>query len=203
MRAHVALPYCLLLASAFIAQAETGSNASSPSASSPNAPAAAPAAPPAAKQPPAPGETCKKAPFRAFDFWLGDWEVFGPKGRKLGENTITLTNHGCTLAEFWRGGGGVEGRSYNAYDGLTRQWIQFWSDDQGGTLVLKGGIVDGKMVLEGDNFNRADGKPQRQRITWTPNADGSVRQHWESSDDQGATWQTSFDGTYRLKAKGG
>ena len=38
---------------------------------------------------------------------------------------------------------------------------------------------------------------QRERITWTPNADGSVRQHWETSTDDGKTWKTSFDGLYR------
>jgi hypothetical protein len=39
----------------------------------------------------------------------------------------------------------------------------------------------------------------RQRVTWTPRADGSVRQHWESSRD-GASWHTDFDGIYRHPA---
>ena len=35
-----------------------------------------------------------------------------------------------------------------------------------------------------------------QRITWSKNADGTVRQLWESSTDGGTTWTVAFDGTY-------
>lgn len=38
------------------------------------------------------------------------------------------------------------------------------------------------------------GRPRTERITWTPNADGTVRQHWEQSTDGGKTWTTAFDG---------
>jgi hypothetical protein len=55
------------------------------------------------------------------------------------------------------------------------------------------------MVLEGrqDRPDPKTGIVQRERITWTPNSDGSVRQHWESSTDNGKSWQTGFDGLYR------
>ena len=33
--------------------------------------------------------------------------------------------------------------------------------------------------------------------TWTPNPDGTVRQHWEISSDAGKSWTTAFDGLYR------
>ena len=51
------------------------------------------------------------------------------------------------------------------------------------------------MVLEGTGKGR-DGKPVRSRITWTPLEDGRVRQHWQLSRDDGATWTTAFDGLY-------
>ena len=38
-----------------------------------------------------------------------------------------------------------------------------------------------------------------QRITWTTEASG-VRQHWQSSADDGASWTTVFDGHYRPRA---
>jgi hypothetical protein len=50
------------------------------------------------------------------------------------------------------------------------------------------------MVMEGAT-TAVDGKVTRHRITWTPNADGSVRQHWQSTDDAGR-WTTVFDGRY-------
>ena len=40
-------------------------------------------------------------------------------------------------------------------------------------------------------------------MTYTANEDGSVRQFGEASTDQGQTWQTSFDLTYRPKQDSG
>ncbi|MDZ4811364.1 MAG: hypothetical protein SGI99_01955 [Pseudomonadota bacterium] len=162
-------------------------------------PESIPAAPDAPALTPGPDESCKLSGFHEFDFWIGDWEVFATDGGKLGENRISVVNKGCTLAEHWTNSSGGEGRSYNAFDGLTKRWYQFWTDDQGGTLSLSGGLQNGSMVLTGERPNLSDGKPQRQRITWTPNVDGSVRQLWETSDDGGASWQTSFDGAYRRR----
>ena len=35
------------------------------------------------------------------------------------------------------------------------------------------------------------------RLKLEPNADGTVRQLWETSSDDGKTWAASFDGLYR------
>ena len=43
--------------------------------------------------------------------------------------------------------------------------------------------------------------PLRNRITWTPNSDGTVRQLWEVSKDQGESWQTEFDGLYKRQSR--
>lgn len=40
---------------------------------------------------------------------------------------------------------------------------------------------------------------QRHRVVWTPKPDGSVVQLWDTSDDDGKTWQVSFMGVYRRK----
>jgi len=53
------------------------------------------------------------------------------------------------------------------------------------------------MVLEGQSVGEG-GKVIKHRITWTPNASGSVRQHWESTDTKGE-WSTTFDGLYMRK----
>jgi len=47
------------------------------------------------------------------------------------------------------------------------------------------------------------GKDGLVRMTYTRNADGSVRQHGEVSYDQGVGWATSFDFTYRPHSPGG
>jgi hypothetical protein len=67
-------------------------------------------------------------------------------------------------------------------------------------LELSGEFANGQMVLAGSPPTR-DGRTLTRRITWTPNADGSVRQLWETSFDGGQTWQTAFDGHYTRKNK--
>ncbi len=51
------------------------------------------------------------------------------------------------------------------------------------------------MVLEGTTRD-ADGDEILNRITWSPQGDGSVRQLWETSNDGGETWSVAFDGRY-------
>ena len=75
-------------------------------------------------------------------------------------------------------------------------------DSTGGVLLLDGGMRDGAMVLEGwaagddDDLGRVD----RQRITWTRDDEGAeVRQVWETSTDDGKTWNVAFDGRYRRR----
>jgi hypothetical protein len=131
---------------------------------------------------------------RDFDFWVGEWDVFGPEGRQVGRNTITLLFGGAAVAEHWRGAREVEGRSLNAFDASRDRWHQTWVDSGGDLLMLDGGLVGDSMVLTG-TVSGEEG-PSLQRITWTPESAG-VRQHWESSTDLGARWQTAFDGHYR------
>jgi hypothetical protein len=159
----------------------------------PQAPATPPP-PPSSPPPPA----CESAAHRQFDFWLGEWIVSRPDtGAEVGRSTITAVSAGCALHEHWRGGSGYTGQSLNAYDARRQAWTQFWIGGDGVVLRLEGGLQDGAMVLAGD-LPKASGEGlQRQRITWTPAEDGSVTQHWQVSDDDGATWTTSFLGLYR------
>lgn len=144
----------------------------------------------AAKPPP-----CSAPEYRQFDFWLGDWEVRDPKGKVVGHNTIEKILDGCVLRESWEGVSGSVGHSFNGYRKRMGTWHQTWVDNQGLVLVLDGGLKDGSMVLEGDILGR-DGATVHNRITWTPNEDGSVRQHWQMRKEGEEDWRTVFDGTY-------
>ena len=137
---------------------------------------------------------------RQFDFWVGDWEVTTPDGKPAGTNKIEPVSNGAGLLENWQGDGqtgGGSGKSLNTYNAGKKQWQQFWVGSGGGVLELAGGMVDGRMVLKGEHEVR--GQRTLERITWTPGADGSVRQLWDQSTDGGKTWQVVFDGTYRRK----
>ena len=141
-----------------------------------------------------PPPSCTRAEQRQFDFWIGEWKVYNGD-RLAGQNSIRAIEGGCGLAESWRGARGSSGVSYNAWNAGDGRWHQFWISAQGYSLVLSGEFRDGAMRMSGVQPHPQTGAPQQQRITWTPNPDGSVRQLWEASDD-GKTWQVVFDGRY-------
>jgi hypothetical protein len=151
-----------------------------------------------AQQPASP--PCAGAEYRQFDFWVGTWDVFNPRGTRVGTNTIDSILAGCALHERWQSAGANRGFSYNMYDRTTGRWHQTWVDNGGLLLLLDGALRNGSMVLSGMSTN-AQGQPVVNRITWTAFTADSVRQLWEISADQGATWTVSFDGRY-VRRKG-
>lgn len=142
---------------------------------------------------------CDAAEFRQFDFWIGDWQVKGPGGAVIGENTIERIAGNCGIHENWRGAAGGAGRSLNTYQRSEGKWHQVWVGSGGGLLHLIGGLEDGKMVLEGRTTG-PNNVVTLHRVTWSPLPGGRVRQFWESSTDAGKVWTVAFDGTYEKKA---
>jgi tetratricopeptide (TPR) repeat protein len=144
-----------------------------------------------------PLKPCIAAEYRHFDFWLGDWDVTAPANPgAVSRNKITRINDGCTVLEQYTTAAGYVGTSLNFYDATRKVWHQTWIDNQGGALFIEGGLVGNAMVL-----STTDNPETVQRITWTPLADGRVRQHWESTTDSGKTWTTQFDGYYAKHAE--
>jgi hypothetical protein len=150
---------------------------------------------PAGAQTTPPAKACTRSEYRQFDFWIGEWDVMLPNGKRAGVNRIEPILGGCALRESWSGVGGNHGTSYNAWDATRGRWHQTWVDNQGTLLVIEGAFADGRMVLQGETVDTA-GRKQLQRITWEQSSPGQVRQLWESSDDGGSTWTTAFDGRY-------
>lgn len=148
---------------------------------------------------PPPPPACEEAIYRQLDFWAGDWEVFTPDGAKAGDNSITVEEKGCLLVERWTSAKGGTGQSYNYVDHEDGKWRQIWVS-AGATIDYKGGLNDkGEMVLEGTIAYR-NGKTAPFRGTWTPNADGSVKQYFQEYDPQKEVWNDWFTGLYKPRA---
>jgi hypothetical protein len=154
-------------------------------------------APAAAAQTPAAPPRCEAPVYRAFDFWVGRWDVFNPKGEKVGENIVSREEAGCLIVERWSSAKGNSGQSYNFYDPSRDQWRQIWVSPAELTDYAGGLNAAGEMVMEGD-LQQASGYAGRSRGTWTANPDGTVRQRFETFDPK-TGWVESFNGLYRRK----
>lgn len=144
---------------------------------------------------------CTAPEYRAFDFWLGTWDVqaAGSTG-PAASNRISSEQGGCVVLEQYQNQG-FTGMSINFYDQVTGKWHQTWMSNSGGAVYLEGGLDErGAMVMTDADLPVSEVSGTTNRVTWTPNEDGSVRQHWESSSDGGETWATVFDGTYTRAA---
>jgi len=135
----------------------------------------------------------------AFDFWIGDWVVYS-KGKMAGFNKITKIENGCLIRENWKSTeSAYSGTSYNFYDQVSKLWKQVWVDNQGTSLELSGQYENGVMMLTSKERIDPTGKRIINRISWTNNADKTVRQVWEQSNDGGITFNILFDGLYRRR----
>ena len=146
----------------------------------------------------APNKPCSAAEYRAFDFWIGEWEVKDANNKVVGHNKIFPILNGCALSENWTSVKGNTGVSYNFYDRAEQKWHQTWVDQSGGALYLNGNLNDSQMTLAGTRPN-AQGNPTLHKISWTPLDDGRVKQQWKSSSDKGKTWNDIFVGFYSKK----
>lgn len=138
---------------------------------------------------------------RSFDFWIGEWEVYDQAGQTLlGTSVISLVEGGCVIQEEWTSATpGYTGRSLNLYERNSGTWRQYWIDVQGNLLQLEGGMEGSSMVM-GNVVPARDTIPESiNRISWTPQEDGRVRQTWKTSSDSGENWTTLFDGFYTKK----
>ena len=134
---------------------------------------------------PAAAFPCNDQANRQFDFWVGTWNVLGPKGKIAGTNRVSKINGGCAILEEWSGNGGIVGKSLNIYDATRKVWHQTWVGSDGLLLTVEGKFENGAMRMS----NATD------RITWTPLSEG-LRQVWEQTSDGGKTWAVVFDGKY-------
>jgi len=142
-------------------------------------------------------ETCKCCTenHQAFDFWIGEWEVTNPDGTVAGKNSITKIQDKCILQENWIGTSGNAGTSMNFYNLKTQQWEQLWIDNSGSHLKLKGNRIGDRMILSSEEFTHTDGNEYVNRITWSFNVDGTVRQLWEVLKNEKVV-NVAFDGLY-------
>ena len=145
--------------------------------------------------------------YRQFDFWIGEWDAFGPKGNKAGESKISIILDSCVVLEEWtstRPAKGVvyTGKSFNTYNAVTRQWQQTWVDNVGGSTEYLEGKFDNKsIVFKTKPFAFSKDTMAIRRLSFFNLGTDKVRQLGEITKDNGDSWTTEYDLEYRRKLK--
>ncbi len=144
----------------------------------------------AAAPPPAP-PACSEPEYHQLDFWVGRWDVYPTGADKLVAHSLIEKVYGCAVRENWMPLSNQPGGSLSVYVPGEKHWEQFWIDSSGIRAFFTGGWNGNAMVISGKW-----GGPL-VRMSYSKNADGSVRQWGDQSTDEGKTWKPNFDFTYR------
>ena len=140
---------------------------------------------------------CETPQHRAFDYWVGEWEVFDTAGTKIAESSIRRVAEGCAVSEEWRPTGGPQGVSISWYNPADQQWHQQWVGGGGWIAWFDGGPVDGNMTLT----TKPGPNGGMTRMVYSRPRPGVVLQSLFNSTDGGTTWTPNFKGEYRRKSE--
>jgi len=143
---------------------------------------------------------CQDRPeFKAFDFWIGEWDVALANGTPAGTNSVKSAERGCVIIENWTSTTGGTGMSVNYLDKATDQWAQVWNAEGGSQINVRGGLTGEGMRLVGHIHYVGNDTTAPFRALFTLLPDGRVRQFFEQSNDDGETWVPWFEGFYTRK----
>ena len=132
---------------------------------------------------------CATPEHRAFDFWLGEWDVF-VNGQKIATSSIQLALDECAIFENYSALRGYSGKSFSVFDRTTKKWQQRYFDTTGAVHDFAGELTGAALRFLRTHDNQTD------RMTYTKEGPDEVRQLIDTSTDGGKTWNVTFDGRY-------
>lgn len=139
-----------------------------------------------------------------FVFWCGSWVVthLDDAGTAWeGSNEVSLIEGGKVIEERFSlvdpDGDLFTGRSHSVPI-AGRGWCQTWVDNSGAYLDFVGGWNGSQMVLE--RSTTRDGVAIRQRMLFHDITPEALTWDWQSSADDGRTWQLTWRLAYRRAA---
>ena len=139
------------------------------------------------------------APYRDFDFWVGDWSDFDIENEKTGETTVTLEGRGCLLLEKWTSNNGATGVAMMFYDQDAGSWRRIWRSAGHHIEATGGQDEDGNMVLVGEAIHMASGDAFPIRARWQPRSEAVVEVSIERLDSETNTYSAWATLVHRLR----
>lgn len=147
-----------------------------------------------------PQKPCSAPEASQFDFWVGNWDLIW-KDTNHGTNTILKIMDGCTVNEnFNSPSQNYSGSSWSVYNPTLKLWQQTWVDNQGGYITLSGKFENGAMTLTTQSSKLPDGSEIIYHMIYYNISKENFDWKWESSKDNGITWQTNWLIHYKRKS---
>ena len=139
---------------------------------------------------------------REFDFWVGEWNAYITGTENLaGHSIIQKASGDCMILENWSSARlPYNGKSVNFVDPITKKWEQVWIGSEGRGMnvgrFVNGVYKDNVMQFDFETTD-AQGNKLKGRFSFFNQGPDQVRQLSETSADQGKTWVSVYDFTYK------
>jgi len=139
-----------------------------------------------------------------MDFWIGSWQLSWDDGNGAtgtGTNEVHRILDGKVVSEnFTALTGNLAGFNGKSWSVLTPGgiWKQTWVDNSSGYLDLTGHKEGDKVIFQRSAI-RPDGKSVMQRMVFYDIEINSLTWDWESSTDEGVSWNLQWRIFYRRK----
>lgn len=143
-------------------------------------------------------QPCTAPECSQFDFWLGKWDLIDNDTVKA-SNVITKEMDGCMIHErFNNPAKNYKGESWSMYSPGLKKWQQTWVDNLGTYITLSGVFENGEMTLYTEPHTSNGMKTIKRMVYYNIKKD-SFDWRWESSMDDGKTWQENWLIHYKRK----
>ena len=137
-----------------------------------------------------------------LDFWIGSWDLEWINGEgkiETGSNTISKVLGSCVIEEnFATADGSFKGKSLSLFDIRTRIWKQTWVDNTGSYLDFTG-EKRGDSIIFSRTIIDKKGNEHTQRIVFYQISKEKLSWNWESSSDNGTTWNLLWKINYKRR----
>jgi len=139
---------------------------------------------------------CEAKEYRAFDFWIGNWEVYNKfTGVKIGDNLVKRILDQCVIKENWSSLEFNEGTSLNYYNSHNKKWKQKWVDNEGNSLEFTGTIQNDTARFTASSIHPKSLIKTQHRMMIAKVKFSELHQVKEQSVD-GGPWNVVFNARY-------
>jgi tetratricopeptide (TPR) repeat protein len=135
---------------------------------------------------------------RQLDYWVGTWEQRSSAGAVVGETEYRAALSGCALVEHTTNPPLYSAVAFHYFNTERGAWVQHYLDSAGKDLWYTGDVRGDTLVYRLSSAP-VGGRTIYRSIMVRESAD-RIRWRFETSDDDGRSWRTAFDGFYVRKS---